>query len=103
MKEDINTETEYFGTVFDRQVRIEDWNQKLISSHTALCLGIGGLGSVVVMNLLRLGIKKLILVDYDKVDIHNLNRQIMFSIKDVGESKVKSCIKNAEFHNVGNT
>ena len=38
MKEDINTETEYFGTVFDRQVRIEDWNQKLISSHTALCL-----------------------------------------------------------------
>ena len=27
----------------------------------------------------------------------------MFSRKDIGESKVKSCIKNAEFHNVGNT
>lgn len=84
MKEDTNIESEFLGTVFDRQVRIEDWSQKLIGTHTALCLGVGGLGSTVIMNLLRLGLKKIILVDYDKVDVHNLNRQIMFTMKDVG-------------------
>lgn len=52
-----------------------------------MILGIGGLGSVVMMNLLRLGIKKLIIIDYDIVDIHNLNRQIMFSVEDVGKPK----------------
>jgi molybdopterin/thiamine biosynthesis adenylyltransferase len=66
-------------------------------------LGIGGLGSVVMMNLLRLGIKKLILVDYDTVDIHNLNRQLMFSPADVGEAKVDAAQKNARFHNIANT
>ncbi len=43
-------------------------------------MGIGGLGSVVLMNVLRLGVKKVIIVDYDVVDIHNLNRQIMFGL-----------------------
>lgn len=39
-----------------------------------MILGVGGIGSVTTTNLLRLGVKKLILIDYDAVDIHNLNR-----------------------------
>jgi molybdopterin/thiamine biosynthesis adenylyltransferase len=91
------------GTTFDRQVRIEDWNQDLLKQQTILCLGAGGLGSVISMNLLRLGVKKIIIVDNDKVDLHNLNRQLMYTLADVGQSKVQSCIKNASFHNVGGT
>ena len=72
-------------------------------SQTAFILGVGGLGSVVMMNLLRLGIRKLILLDYDIVDIHNLNRQLMFSPGDIGQSKVESARKNARFHNVADT
>lgn len=72
------------GSCFDRQVRIELWDQDKLKNQTALILGVGGLGSVVMMNLLRLGIHKLILVDYDTVDIHNLNRQLMFTPGDVG-------------------
>ena len=33
--------------------------------------------------------KKLILIDKDVVELHNLNRQILFSVEDVGKSKVK--------------
>ena len=47
-------------------------------------MGVGGLGSVVMMNLLRLGVKKLFLLDYDVVDVHNLNRQLMFTPGDIG-------------------
>lgn len=53
--------------------------------------------------MLRLGIGKLFLIDYDVVDNHNLNRQLMFCKEDVGKSKVESALKNAAFHNVGDT
>jgi len=43
-----------------------------------LVLGCGGLGCTVAFALARLGIKKIILIDYDKVEISNLNRQILF-------------------------
>jgi molybdopterin/thiamine biosynthesis adenylyltransferase len=68
-----------------------------------LLLGVGGLGSVVMMNVLRLGIKKLIIVDYDIVDAHNMNRQLMFTRQDIGHNKVGAAIKNSAFHNMGNT
>jgi molybdopterin/thiamine biosynthesis adenylyltransferase len=103
MKERADLDQKYVGTVFDRQVRIEDWNQDVLSKQTVLCLGAGGLGSVVIMNLLRLGVGRIIVVDYDKVDVHNLNRQLMYSVKDVGKSKVHACIENSAFHNVGGT
>ncbi len=51
-------------------------------------MGIGGLGSVTMIALLRLGVKKIIIVDYDVVDNHNMNRQLMYSVKDIGKNKI---------------
>ena len=93
----------YVGTCFDRQVRIELWDQDKVKEQTVLLLGVGGLGSVVMMNVLRLGIKKLFIVDYDVVDVHNLNRQFMFGLEDVGKSKVESAVKNSAHHNISGT
>ena len=93
----------YIGTVFDRQVRIQLWNQDKLKQQIVLILGVGGLGSVVLMNVLRLGVKKVIIVDYDVVDIHNMNRQIMYGIADVGKTKVESALKNCQHHNIANT
>ena len=59
-----------------------------MSKQSVLILGVGGLGSAVAVNLLRLGIGKLFLVDYDVVDVHNLNRQLLYSHADVGKPKV---------------
>ena len=59
-----------------------------MSKQSVLILGVGGLGSAVAVNLLRLGIGKLFLVDYDIVDVHNLNRQLLYSHADVGKPKV---------------
>lgn len=47
-----------------------------IQELSVLVLGLGGVGSYVVESLARLGIKKLILVDYDTIDETNINRQI---------------------------
>ena len=62
------------GGVFDRQARIQNWDQSKIESQNCLLLGVGGLGSGVAMGLARLGVRKLILIDNGTVEESNLNR-----------------------------
>ena len=62
--------------------------QKKIMSTKVLVIGIGGLGCPLILYLANSGIRNLGLVDHDKVDISNLNRQILFTTKDVGKLKV---------------
>ncbi len=103
MEQEKNLKEDLKSKIFDRQMRIEDWNQELLAKQTALCLGVGGLGSCVSLNLARLGLKKIYLLDYDVVEVHNLNRQLLFSIKDIGRSKVDAAKENLAVHNVGET
>mgnify|MGYP005813819225 FL=1 len=62
--------------------------EKLISSKAAIA-GLGGLGSNVAISLARAGIGKLFLVDFDTVDITNLNRQQYFT-EDIGRKKTEA-------------
>lgn len=81
---------------FDRQKRISGWNQDELTNTVAVCFGVGGLGSVVSINLCRLGVGKIILIDYDIVDYHNLNRQLLYTKNDVGQYKVNAAKANLE-------
>ncbi|MDH5358710.1 MAG: molybdopterin-synthase adenylyltransferase MoeB [Gammaproteobacteria bacterium] len=63
--------------------------QKLLDSHV-LIIGLGGLGSPVAMYLAAAGVGKLTLVDDDKVELSNLQRQIVHTEQDIGRSKVAS-------------
>ena len=74
---------------FDRQRRIENWDQAKVESQVCLLLGTGGLGCSVAIGLARMGVGKLILIDKDTVDISNLNRQMLFGHEDVGKLKVE--------------
>jgi len=74
---------ERHGTVF----------QKKISSATVAVCGLGGLGSNIAISLARAGIGKLILIDFDKVDITNLHRQ-QYKLNQIGMSKTKALQNN---------
>ena len=65
----------------------KDSVEKLNNSKIAI-FGIGGVGSFVVEALARAGIGAFILVDKDKVDVTNINRQIIATHKTIGISKV---------------
>jgi len=67
--------------------------QKKISSTKVLIVGMGGLGCPVALYLSNLGIKNIGIVDHDKVDCSNLNRQILFNKKDIGKFKVAQAKK----------
>lgn len=54
-----------------------------------LVLGLGGVGSYAVEALVRSGIGKIVLVDYDVIDITNLNRQLMTNHNNIGKLKTE--------------
>ncbi len=62
--------------------------QKKLMSSKVIIFGIGGLGCPLAIYLANLGVGKIGIVDDDKVELSNLNRQIMFGPKDVGKYKV---------------
>ena len=64
--------------------------QRRLNAARVLCIGAGGLGSPAALYLAAAGIGKLGLVDFDDVDLSNLQRQILHGTKDVGRKKVDS-------------
>ena len=82
----------------------EEWIAALVERHgegrqnaflnatVAIC-GLGGLGSNIATALTRAGVGKLILIDFDKVDITNLNRQ-QYKMSQLGKYKTESCLEN---------
>ncbi len=71
---------------------IGSFSLEKLKESTVLVVGLGGVGGYVVEALARSGIGNLILVDYDKVDITNFNRQIIAINENIGKYKV-DCFK----------
>lgn len=63
----------------------DDFN--LIKNFKIVVIGLGGVGSIVPLSLVRSGVKNLLLIDGDKVDATNLNRQMAYFSQDVGHFK----------------
>src|SRR6266446_1583152 len=66
--------------------------QKRLKAARVLCIGAGGLGSPCSLYLAAAGIGTLGIVDFDRVDLTNLQRQILHTTADVGRSKVESAV-----------
>jgi molybdopterin/thiamine biosynthesis adenylyltransferase len=62
--------------------------QEKIKNATVLIVGVGGLGSAAAYYLTAAGIGRLILVDDGLVELNNLQRQILYTVKDIGKPKV---------------
>jgi len=80
---------------YSRQIilkKIGVLGQKKLLRSSVLIVGAGGLGSPVAIYLTALGIGKIGIVDYDKVEISNLARQIIFTSNDVNKKKSSTAI-----------
>ncbi len=67
--------------------------QKKFSSATVAICGLGGLGSNIAIALARAGIGKMILIDFDKVDLSNLHRQ-QYKVSQIGMHKTDALREN---------
>lgn len=70
----------------------EELQKKFSESHVAVC-GLGGLGSNIAVHLARCGIGHLHLIDFDEVDISNINRQ-QYLINQIGTPKTDALKEN---------
>src|SRR5438270_8633207 len=64
--------------------------QRRLKAARVLCIGAGGLGSPAALYLAAAGVGTIGIVDFDDVDLSNLQRQILHGTKDVGRGKVES-------------
>ena len=64
--------------------------QRKLLAARALIVGVGGLGSPIAMYLAASGVGRLVLADFDVVELSNLQRQIVHATADIGRAKVAS-------------
>ena len=87
---------EYFLEKYSRQIIMEQVGiegQKKINNSAICIIGCGGLGTSAAQYLSMSGIGKLVFVDHDSIVLSNLNRQTLFTERDIGESKCKVLTK----------
>ena len=75
--------------------------QRKLKASRVLCIGAGGLGSPVTMYLAAAGIGEIGIVDFDRVDYSNLQRQLLHDTSDVGKLKIESAIERLGAINPG--
>ena len=77
--------------MFERSIGLlgED-NFNRIQDKVIAVFGLGGVGGTALEALARTGFQHFLIVDFDKVDATNLNRQILYTSKDVGRNKVEA-------------
>ncbi len=74
--------------LYKRQIEvIGEENQNKLKEKTALIVGCGGLGNIIATTISCIGLKKIYLIDYDKIEIHNIHRQFQFTQNDIGKNK----------------
>ena len=76
---------------FEKQIilkKIGISGQNKIKKANVLIIGVGGLGCPLLSYLASSGINNIGIVDYDKIELGNLNRQILFNTSDLGKYKV---------------
>ncbi|MBW2049721.1 MAG: HesA/MoeB/ThiF family protein [Deltaproteobacteria bacterium] len=65
---------------------------RLAMSRVAV-VGVGGLGGQVILLLARIGVGRIVVVDYDRFDETNLNRQALSSMGSIGKSKAEEAVR----------
>jgi bacteriocin biosynthesis cyclodehydratase domain-containing protein len=93
---------------FDRQLRYfsdispgptaSECQGRLERSRVAV-LGVGGLGGWSALNLACCGIGEMLLIDFDRVELNNLNRQVLYTEDEIGELKVNAAAKRLRAFN----
>ena len=84
-----------YDTIASRRGEVQD---KLLRS-SVLLLGLGAGGSHILTQLASIGIGRIRCVDYDRVALTNLNRQILYSESDIGKTKTEASLRRIGEYN----
>jgi molybdopterin-synthase adenylyltransferase len=95
--ERLDRQLRYFSDITTGPTAAE-CQERLASARIAV-LGVGGLGGWVALNLACCGIGEMLLLDFDRVELSNLNRQVLYSESDIGCYKAEAAAERlADFN-----
>lgn len=78
------------STIFDRtKILVKEEGLEKLKNKKVAVFGVGGVGGFALEALCRAGIENLVIIDFDTVDITNINRQIIALHSTIGKSKVE--------------
>ncbi len=98
MSDSINLSPEELAR-YSRHIAIPEFNlaaQKKLKAAKVLVVGSGGLGSPMLLYLTAAGVGHIGIVDFDVVDDSNLQRQVLFTVDDIGKSKSQTAKERLE-------
>jgi len=91
---------------YSRQIilpEIGSSGQKKLSQASILCIGAGGLGCPVLLYLTAAGVGKIGIIDFDTVEETNLQRQVLFTNRQIGQNKAEAAAEYLQAINPGPT
>ena len=83
--------------ILSRQFILKSFSEKnlnKLANSKITIVGMGGIGCPLATYLVSSGIKNIKLIDGDKIEKSNLNRQILYSLNDIGQKKTLIAKKN---------
>ena len=84
---------------YSRQMLIEEWDQEKFREATVVMVGAGALGNYVGLGLIGLGIGAINIIDHDVLERSNMNRQLLFTERDLGHQKAPALTKRLRERN----
>ncbi len=81
---------------YNRHIQMPEWGmerQAALADAKVVIIGAGGVKSTLLLSLVAAGIGDLRIIEFDKVEVSNLNRQILYRIQDIGKYKVDACLE----------
>ena len=72
------------------------WDQKRLADARVLVAGAGAIGNEVLKNLALLGVGHILVVDFDRIELSNLTRSVLFRESDIGQSKARIAAERAQ-------
>src|SRR5437868_7845418 len=67
--------------------------QEKLKQSSVLVIGAGGLGCPALLYLAAAGVGRIVLVDFDRVDVSNLQRQVLYTSEDEGQPKAEAAAR----------
>ena len=65
------------------------WKSETVQAAKVMVVGAGALGNEVLKNLALMGVGHIVIVDFDKIEFHNLSRSVLFRESDVNDNRNK--------------